>query len=88
MTHEVTMKVKGVEKVLTSLEEKMLGLTYYGKPRLSFMGDGWYCVIDMHVASLGAEFKIASQFDHTTPSEAAAECCKRVVKTLKDLTNP
>lgn len=66
-----------------SLESLLKQLTLFGKPRLSYMGDGWYSSIDMHVVAAGSEFKVASEFKHPSGLAAARQCAERVVEVLK-----
>lgn len=66
-----------------SLEEILVALCRVGKPRLSRLSDAWYCIVEMHVASVGAEFKVGSDFSCQTPIDAARQCAERVVTTLK-----
>lgn len=69
-----------------SLEEMLIAMTAFGSPRVSQLtGDGWYCTVNMRVASKGAEFKIDSEIRHKTPSEAARECLQRINETLSQL---
>jgi hypothetical protein len=67
------------------LEGVLSWLQKFGRPRLSCLGTGWHSNIEMHVSSVGAEFKVASEFGHPTPLAAAQECAARVVQTLRDL---
>lgn len=39
------------------LEEMLLALAKYGKPRLAHDGSGWYCVVEMYVTASGVNFK-------------------------------
>ena len=66
-----------------SLEEILLSLCGVGKPRLTRLSDGWYCVVEMHVSAAGAEFKVGSDFTCPTPIAAARQCGERVSATLK-----
>lgn len=68
-----------------SLESLLTGLERHGLPRLLKMGGGWYCNVEMNVTAVGAEFKVASEFDHRTAVAAAAECRDRVQAVLRSL---
>lgn len=65
------------------LESTLQNLCRVGKPRVSYVSDGWVCAVDMHVAAAGTEFKIRSEFDCESPFKAVNECTQRVVATLK-----
>ncbi len=70
-----------------NLVQLLDALCYYGKPRLSPLVSGWYCVVEMHVASKGASFEIKSDFDHATPGDAARMCASRIAATLRSYAN-
>lgn len=74
-----------VGRIPNSLEDKFIWLTGFGKPTLFRMSDGWHVSLAMHVASKGSTFKIESDYNHPTPSEAVDECISRLAATLKDL---
>lgn len=68
-----------------SLEEMLLALAKYGKPRISHDGSGWYCAIEMYVSSSGVDFKVASEFGCSSPMAAALQCASRLDKAIKDI---
>lgn len=68
-----------------SLEDKLQEMRRLGKPRLSFMTDGWCATIDMHVAVSGTSCEVRSDFDHKTPSAAINLCTERVFEMLQRL---
>lgn len=70
------------------LEEILLFLALYGKPRLSWLTNGWYCCLDVMVTGKGVEFKIASEFDHPTPLEAVMVCKQRLEEAMRSLSSP
>jgi hypothetical protein len=70
------------------LEELLNVLTKYGKVRTNYMGDGWVTAIDMYVTSVGAEFKVSSDFRMVSSMAATRQCYDRVIKTLSDLKAP
>ena len=68
-----------------TLEEMLLALAKYGKPRIAHDGDGWFCAVDMYVSAAGVEFKIASEFRRPSPMAAAQQCAQRLDKALSDI---
>ncbi len=82
---EITERLRSTSTPV-QLEDILLALAKYGEPRLSLQSNGWYCVINMRVTSVGVEFKVASEFGNPTPNAAAAECCQRVEQTLQDIS--
>lgn len=68
-----------------SLEDQLIALSAYGKPRISHDGGGWYCAIDMYVSAAGVDFKVASDFSRPSPRSAAEQCAERLRKTLAEL---
>ena len=68
------------------IEEGLMKLCEYGKPRLASQGNGeWYCAIEMYVQGKGVDFKIASDFGCKSPQASISECIERLQKALKDL---
>lgn len=68
-----------------SLEDLLLLMVRWGKPRLSKQSDGWYCAVDVTVNAKGVEFKVQSDFDHESPFHAASDCHARLMVALKGL---
>jgi hypothetical protein len=68
-----------------SLEELLLELKNYGKPRVGIYGSDelWHCTVEMNTNTVGADFKCSSSFDHPTPVSAAKECLERVLKAVE-----
>jgi hypothetical protein len=66
-----------------TLEELLMELVKYGKPRVSMLGGGWHCNVEMNTNTVGADFKCASEFDISTPTEAAKQCLERVLKAVE-----
>jgi hypothetical protein len=64
------------------LEEMLVALCAFGEPSVRRMGGGWCSSIDMHVSGEGATFKVRSEFDHASASEAVMVCLNRVRETL------
>ena len=69
------------------LQELMIDLIRFGKPRVSFLQGGWYCTVEMNTNTTGAKFDISSEFNHPTPMSAAKQCYARIQTALKQLTN-
>ena len=67
------------------LEDLLIVVSRFGKPRLSNMGDGWLCVCDMYLSQDGCSFEVKSEFDHPSPLEAATICAKRILSALESL---
>lgn len=68
-----------------ALEELLRALSKFGKPRVSLLGGGWHCCVDMHVSSTGVSFEVKSDFNLPNPSRAAQQCCQRLDLALRDL---
>jgi hypothetical protein len=77
--------IKRKSAVPETLDEALVDLCRYGKPKLSMMDGGWYCWIQMHVAAQGATFEIKSEFGHASPSSAVHECRERILTTIEQL---
>lgn len=69
------------------LEELIVHMIRYGKPRVSYVSNGWYCKVEMNTNTKGTQFDIASEFDHPTPLSAARQCHERITSALKTLTS-
>lgn len=72
-------------KVVEDLQEMLLFLIRYGRPRLSYHDGGWYCKVEMNTNTKGTQFDIASEFNHPTPISAAKQCQERIDNALKAL---
>ena len=68
-----------------TLEELLLFLTRFGKPRCGMFGTGWSCQVEMHVVSVGTSFEVKSDFGMETPLAAAKQCAERLIETLTKL---
>ena len=68
---------------MCDLETTLSLLARHGRPSLSQMSNGWYCNVDMHVAAVGAQFKVASNFDCPGPLAAADQCLERIHTMLR-----
>ena len=68
------------------IEDGMLKLCEYGKPRLTSFGNGrWHCAIDVFCNGKGVEFKIASEFGEPSMVDAVRSCISRLHDALKSL---
>ena len=67
------------------LEDLLIMITRFAKPRLSHMSDGWFCVCDMYLSQDGCSFEVKSEFDHPSPLEAVTTCAKRILSALESL---
>lgn len=61
----------------------MIGLLQYGKPRVSYVGEGWYASVEMNTPALGTNFTVASDFSNPSPLSAARQCAERVQLAMK-----
>lgn len=69
-----------------SLETTLSKLEAYGRPAMFRMADGWHVKVDMNAVPKGAEFRMCSDFDHATPTEAADCCLARIHEMFESLT--
>jgi hypothetical protein len=83
ITASNTGKSKLFQQDQPTLEELLMELKQYGKPRVSFLGDGWHCNVEMNTNTVGADFKCASEFGMPTPTDAAKQCLERVLKAVE-----
>lgn len=68
-----------------SLDECLAQMERYGNPRVGKFSNGWHANVEVFVTGQGAEFKVASEFNHDTPTAAANECYARLRDSLKKL---
>lgn len=68
-----------------NLESLLEDLIKYGQHRLSWMGDGWYCSLDFYVNVIGAELKVASDFNNKTHKNAVIQCTIRLQETIDQI---
>ena len=71
---------------LVDLEHLLARLAGYGKPRISRLGSGWHCRVEMAVISEGTTFEIRSDFGLPTPRAAAVQCYERVLDAVPSST--
>ena len=80
-----TGKSKFYQQNQPTLEELLMELKHYGKPRVGMYSDKgtWHCNVEMNTNTVGADFKCASDFDMPTPTDAAKQCLERVLKAVE-----
>jgi hypothetical protein len=78
-----TGKSKFFQADQPTLEELLMELVQYGKPRVSMIGEGWHSNVEMNTNTVGADFKCASDFGMATPTDAAKQCLERVLKAVE-----
>jgi len=64
------------------LEQILIKLEKFGRPRLSKQLQGWVCILEAIIQGEGLSFEIRSSFEHSTPTDAAAECWTRLQESL------
>lgn len=62
----------------SSLEDMLEASKSLGEIGVSYMGDGWYCRIEMYVEAKGASFEVKSDFRMPTSRSAVLQCLQRV----------
>lgn len=82
---KVTPISQAVKVDQLTLEEIMLELKNYGRPRVGMYGDDgtWHCSVEMNTNTVGADFKCSSDFKQPTPTHAAKQCLERVLKAVE-----
>lgn len=68
-----------------SVEEMLIWLLKYGKPKVIFYGKGWGAQVDMYVNTRGTEFKISSGIEEPDPKTALIYTIERLAETLHQL---
>ena len=71
-----------------TLEQILLDLSRFGKPRVSLQSSGWLCVISVYSPYRGTTMEIKSDFSHPSPSSAARQAYDRLRSFLKDMLEP
>jgi len=74
---------KHIEHSPTDCETILIRLLQFGAPRVSYTNGGWYASLEMRTAVHGAEFKVKSDFHHSSPSSALHQLVERVNQSLK-----
>jgi hypothetical protein len=67
------------------LEEHLLFLIRYGRPRVAYLDKGWFCTVQMNTNTTGTQFDVSSEFGHKTPSSAVKQCNERIDAALNQL---
>ena len=65
------------------LEDILSYMLQFGKPRVGYVSNGWFCKVEMNTNTKGTNFEISSEFGHSTPLAAAKECHERIISTIK-----
>lgn len=60
------------------LQDVLLDLAKWGRPRVSMQQSGWYSCVDVQITPTGAKFEVASEFGMATPLDAAKQCRERL----------
>lgn len=84
----VGIKGGAAERVPAGLNDRLVWLTKFGKPKVGVYGSGgWHAHIEMHVADTvkGASFEVKSEFKHQTPDEAVGVLIERMLDTLAQI---
>lgn len=68
-----------------TLEDVLLDLARWGRPRVGQYGDDgtWHCGVDVNVAPTGVKFEAKSDFKRRTPLEAALQCRENLRGAVK-----
>jgi hypothetical protein len=68
-----------------TLEDVLLDLAKWGRPRVGQYGDDgtWHCGVDVNVAPTGVKFEAKSDFKRRTPLEAALQCRENLRGAVK-----
>ena len=78
--------IKGAFKPeLHSIEDCLAELERYGKPSLSKLDGGWHSRMNVFVTGEGSEFKVKSEYDHSTPTEAINCCYERLISAISKI---
>jgi hypothetical protein len=68
-----------------NLNDLLIEMSRWGRPRLGMYGVEWHCNIEVSVNMVGAKFEVASGFKHPTPIAALLEFRDRLNTALKNL---
>lgn len=74
-----------LQPINEDLQELLLYMIRYGKPRMHYLEGGWYVKVEMNTNTKGTQFDVASEFGHSTPLSAAKECHERIINSMKAL---
>lgn len=70
----------------TPVDDGLVALSAYGKPRLSRMDKGWLCSVEVHSSAKGASIDVRSEFNCQTPKQAMLQCCVRLHDLVTSIT--
>lgn len=79
MTDSITLAAR------EDLNDLLLEMCRYGRPRVVLITEGWYCSINMHTTTTGTDFTISSDFYQQTPIAAAKQCHARIIAAVQQL---
>lgn len=68
-----------------AIEDYLAELEKYGGPALRKMESGWFSRIEVFVTGSGVSFEVVSDFGHSTPANALAQCCDRLKDALETI---
>ena len=71
-----------IKETQDTLEKVLVELTLYGKPRVSYQGDGWCSTIEMNTNSSGVSFDVKSDFKQPSPIAAVLQCRSRMLEAI------
>ena len=81
---EASETAKTAAPVGETLEDVLLELAKWGKPRVSMPGSkGWYSCVEVNITPTGAKFEVASEFGMETPLAAVLQCRERLRESVK-----
>jgi hypothetical protein len=70
------------ETVSAGIEEKLVWLCRFGRPKLYRMENGWHCCIDMNTNTTGSKFEVSSEYKLASPSAAVDQLIERMLVAL------
>jgi hypothetical protein len=82
---EVSQPAETPRATVESLEDVLLELAKWGRPRVGQYGDDgtWHCSVDVNVAPTGVKFEAKSDFKQPTPLAAAIQCRENLLAAVK-----
>lgn len=87
MSSLTAAKSGSIERVPADLSGKLQWLCLFGKPNIH-RHEGWSANIAMNTNSTGSEFKVRSEFGHTTVDAAVDEMISRMLEAIAALGTP
>ena len=82
MTELATLKAGKLERVPEGVSERLQWLCYFGKPRISMLGEGWHARIEMNTNTTGAQFTVVSEFGMKSPDAALQQLVERMLTAV------